>query len=147
MENKIRLTESQLKQMIQEGIKKVLSEMQRNNMDVFELSTDFQIMVDRLKEMAWQLDGFIKEYQVFRKAVLEHTQRLGLTLINASIPHYFDWNDLVSGRGVEYEYEFGFGQNIDINAMSDEEYDAWQEKVESIGGDLEIEINPRNFKF
>lgn len=147
MGNKIRLTESELNSIIRETVQEVLSEIQGSNENVFEIPNNFQIMADKLKEMSWQLDGFIKEYQIFVKAVYENTQRLGLVLKNASTPNYVDLDNMTTGSGAEFEYEFGFNTNVDINQMSDEEYDAWQKKLESIADDLEIEINPRNFKF
>jgi len=112
----------------------------------FELSDDFSIMVDRLKEMAWQLEGFVGEYKNFIESMQKVTQQMGLQLADSSSTDSFDMDDLSHGTTAEFQFEYIL-PGYDVQTMSDDEYEILEEKLSNICTEVEIEINPRGFKF
>ena len=139
------LTEKELKRIIKESLHNIISEGYGKT-TTFELSDDFSIAANQLKEYSWQMEGFIKEFPVFIQKMRSIAQQFGLELQTASSEDYCDLSMLLGGHDAEFEYEYVI-PGVDAMNLSDEEYETIQDKVNEIGSEFEFELNPRNFKF
>ena len=74
------------------------------------------------------------------------TQKFGLVLKNASTDDYYDMDNVVNGGNATFEYDYRL-PNVDVYSMSNEEYDKIEQKIEEIAGEIEIYLNPKDFKF
>ena len=74
------------------------------------------------------------------------TQKFGLVLKNASKDDYYDMDNVVNGGNATFEYDYRL-PNVDVYSMSNEEYDEFEQKIEEIAGEIEIYLNPKDFKF
>ena len=74
------------------------------------------------------------------------TQKFGLVLKNASTDNYYDMDNVVNGGNATFEYDYRL-PNVDVYSMSNEEYDEFEQKIEEIAGEIEIYLNPKDFKF
>ena len=145
MNNLIRLTHDDIKRMVNESVHALLKEW-IDPSTYFTLSDDFANMANELKEKAWQLEGFVNEFPKFAKTMQQLTQKFGLVLNNASTDDYYDMDNVVNGCNAMFEYDYRL-PNIDVYSMSNEEYDKFEQKIEEIAGEIEIYLNPKDFKF
>ena len=145
MNNLIRLTHDDIKRIVNESIHELLKEGFGPSTN-FTLSNDFANMANELKEKAWQLEGFINEFPKFVKTMQQLTQKFGLVLKNASTDDYYDMDNVVNGGNATFEYDYRL-PNVDVYSMSNEEYDEFEQKIEEIAGEIEIYLNPKDFKF
>ena len=145
MNNLIRLTHDDIKRMVNESVHALLKEW-TDPSTYFTLSDDFANMANELKEKAWQLEGFVNEFPKFAKTMQQLTQKFGLVLKNASTDDYYDMDNVVNGGNATFEYDYRL-PNVDVYSMSNEEYDEFEQKIEEIAGEIEIYLNPKDFKF
>ena len=145
MNNLIRLTHDDIKRMVNESVHALLKEWFDPSTN-FTLSDDFANMANELKEKAWQLEGFVNEFPKFAQTMQQLTQKFGLVLKNASTDDYYDMDNVVNGGNATFEYDYRL-PNVDVYSMSDEEYDELEQKIEEIAGEIEIYLNPKDFKF
>ena len=141
----MKLTEKELKRIIKESLHRIISEGYGKT-TTFELPDDFSIVANQLKEYSRQMEGFTKEFPVFIQKMRSIAQRFGLELKIASTEDYCDLSMLLDGHDAEFEYEYVI-PGVDAMNLSDEEYEAIQDKVNEVGSEFEFELNPRNFKF
>ena len=145
MNNLIRLTHDDIKRIVNESVHALLKEG-FDPSTYFTLSDDFANMANELKEKAWQLEGFVNEFPKFVKTMRQLTQKFGLVLKNASTDNYYDMDNVVNGGNATFEYDYRL-PNVDVYSMSNEEYDEFEQKIEEIAGEIEIYLNPKDFKF
>ena len=145
MNNLIRLTHDDIKRMVNESVHALLKEWFDPSTN-FTLSDDFANIANELKEKAWQLEGFVNEFPKFAKTMQQLTQKFGLVLKNASTDNYYDMDNVVNGGNAMFEYDYRL-PNVDVYSISDEEYDKLEQKIEEIAGEIEIYLNPKDFKF
>ena len=145
MNNLIRLTHDDIKRMVNESVHALLKEW-TDPSTYFTLSDDFANMANELKEKAWQLEGFVNEFPKFANTMQQLTQKFGLVLNNASTDDYYDMDNVVNGGNAKFEYDYRL-PNVDVHSMSNEEYDEFEQKIEEIAGEIEIYLNPKDFKF
>lgn len=143
MSNVIELNEEQLRSVIKEAVNKVLNEANYGNTnsrgETIELSPNFQYALDDLEMMQDRLKGFISEYSIVVKSLLDNAQKLGLILKDFSTEKYFDIESALNGQVYEFSFEFSVPK-VDVNKMSDDEYEEFERNLNIINDKLEYEV-------
>jgi hypothetical protein len=128
---------------IRESQKKYLMESNGMNIDEVDISS-FMAVANRYESYASQIKQFIEEYKTFYKVLISTVNKLGLVCINQENDDGFFENP---NEGVVYKYIFTDGQDPRELYDNDAAYEAHMRKMEELGSNLEVEINPRAFHF
>lgn len=148
MGKKIKLNEEELRSVINEAIKNVLSEDNDINTnsrgETIALSSQFEDGLYTLEYMTKKLKGFITEYDIVVKSLLKYTKELGLELKDFSTEKYFDIEDAISGQVYDFDFYFVF-PGVDTSSMTDEQYEEFQNKLYEIYNKFEYMIGNPSF--
>lgn len=139
----MKINKKKLRTVINEAIDKVLFENNADSKNI-ALSSQFEDGLYAMEEMYRNLKGFISEYQIFVKSLLQHTHKIGLQLSDLSTEKYFDIKDAVSGRPFDFYFKFTF-PDVDITSMNDEDYSAFEEKLNIAYNELHNVIGNPSF--
>lgn len=85
--------------------------------------------VDQLKDYVWELETFKSEFDKIYNAMMQIAQKLGLECIDSEIPQY--GLKEIFANGIKCEFLFGKA-GIDVNSMSDEEYDSMDSQMDDM---------------
>lgn len=94
--------------------------------------------------MYYRLNGFVNEYNTFVQYLVSVANKLGYVLNKTFTEKYFDLDEAIRGRVYDFEFDFTL-PNVNVEQMSDEEYEAFEEKLESLNTELEAEIGKPSF--
>ena len=139
----IRFNESELRGLVKESIKKYLNEgYAPDNSDSLD-TNDLLETAERLEKYSGEIKAFVQEYKVLYGELMNASKRLGLTLRDVEIDDDRFKKDVTYGIDMNYIFNFG----IDPRTLygNDEQYDAYIEKAEKVGAQLEDALNPDHF--
>lgn len=144
MSKRIELTINEIKEAIHHAVNEIIKEglednTQTNSESVLSIDETFNQGLNYLGNKYSILKGFISEYPVIVKSLMDNAKKIGLVLSDFSNEKDFNIIDALEGETYGFEFTFTL-PDVDVSKMSEEEYDDFERYLDSIYDDLEYGI-------